>query len=153
MRIARVENFIIEELATFTAEDEHELVELLNSRRRPDTLREFDSVENGWNIGEKAPQTARVRSSADESLVQIANKNGKVAYTSLRHRVNNMNETIEEAVEHLTNLDPPSKYRYKRQVFDDIGKLSKSNIHNPNGVNRKTLEVRIRKLKGGKSTR
>jgi hypothetical protein len=94
----------------------------------------------------EAPQTVRVRSSTDESLVQIANKNG-VVYNSLRHRVNNMNETIEEAVEHLTNLENPSKYLYKRQVFDDIGKLSKSNIHNPNDINRKTLEVRIRKLK------
>jgi hypothetical protein len=144
MRIARVENFIIEELETFKTEDEHELVEFLNSAETR-YIKKFDSIVTGWNSVE-APQTVRVRSSTDESLVQIANKNG-IVYNSLRHRVNNMNETIEEAVEHLTNLENPSKYLYKRQVFDDIGKLSKSNIHNPNDINRKTLEVRIRKLK------
>ena len=67
MRIARVENFNIEELATFTAEDENELVELLNSAEAR-YIREFDSIENGWNSVE-APQTSRVKSSADESPV------------------------------------------------------------------------------------
>lgn len=144
MRIARVENFNIEELETFSAEDENELVKLLNSAETR-YIREFDSVENGWNSVE-APQTARVKSSADESLVQIANKS-KVAYTSLLHRVKNKNETIEEAVEHLKNIEPSPKYLYKRQIFDDIGKLSKSKIHNPGNVKRKTIENRIRKLK------
>lgn len=144
MRIARVENFICEALETFKTEDENELVELLNSAEAR-YIKEFDSIVTGWNSVE-APQTVRVRPSTDESLVQIANRNS-VGYSSLRHRVHNMNETIEEAVEHLRNLENPPKYLYKRQIFDDIGKLSKSKIHNPNDINRKTLELRIRKLK------
>lgn len=146
MALARVENFIIEELETFDLEDEHELITLLNSRETS-LIAEYDSIENGWNAV-NAPQSARAKRSTDVTLMQTANKEG-VIYNSLRHRVNNLHESVEEAVKHLKEHgnNPSIVYEYKRQRFDNIGQLSKSKLHNREDVERKTLEVRIRKLK------
>ena len=146
MALARVENFIIEELETFDLEDELELITLLNSRETS-LIAEYDSIENGWNAV-NAPQLARAKRSTDVTLAQIANKEGAI-YNSLRHRVNNMQESVEEAVKHLKEYgnSPSIVYEYKRQRFDNIGQLSKSKLHNREDVERKTLEVRIRKLK------
>ena len=146
MALARVENFIIEELEAFDLEDEHELITLLNSRETS-LIEEYDSIKNGWNAV-NAPQLARAKSSTDVSLAQMANKKG-ISYSSLRHRVTNMHESVKEAVKHLEEHgnSPTIVYEYKRQRFNDIGQLSKSKLHNREGVKKKTLEGRIRKLK------
>ena len=146
MAIARVENFIIEELEAFEKEDEYELITLLNSRETA-LIVEHDSIENGWNAV-NAPQLARAKRSTDITLKQIANDAG-IAYSSLLYRVNNLNESVQEALKHLRqHINSPSVvYEYKRQRFENIGHLSASKLHNPERLKQKTIEVRIRNLK------
>tara|TARA_A100001015_G_C14973585_1_gene706226 strand:+ start:178 stop:1323 length:1146 start_codon:yes stop_codon:yes gene_type:complete len=146
MRIARVENFIFEVIETFESDDEVKLGNMLNDAELR-YIKEFDSIEHGWNTV-AAPQTVAPRTSKDRSLAEIAREHG-VVYNSLRHRVNKLEETIEDAVSHLKKManKPKVIYEYKRQRFDSITKISKSKIHNRNNLKKKSIEVRIRKLK------
>ena len=123
MRIARVENFIFEVIETFESDDEVKLGNMLNAAELR-YIKEFDSIEHGWNTV-AAPQTVAPRTSKDRSLAEIAREHG-VVYNSLRHRVNKLEETIEDAVSHLKKManKPKVIYEYKRQRFDSITKIS-----------------------------
>jgi len=150
MRIARPENFIIEELEEIQDEDINQLILKLNAAELK-YQKKFNSINEGWNIVD-APQSSRARVSTEKSIVQIANENG-VTYSSLIHRINNIGETIEEAVNHLKNyaIKPKIKYEYKRQVFQSISSISNSKLHNKYNLDKKTIERRIKELKNSNS--
>ena len=146
MRVAGIENFGVEILEEFSYKDEAQLVSELNSAESK-YISKFDSINLGWNKV-AAPQSARTTQSTDFNLAKAARDND-VHPNSLRHRINEMGETIEEAIRHLKNLatEPTIIYEYKRQHFSNIKEISESKIHNRHEVSRKTLEIRIRKLK------
>ena len=146
MRISNPENFFIEELEQFEHSDEISLINILN-KAELEYIRQFNSIEDGWNTVD-APQIKRIRNSGEKSLAQYAREN-EISYNSLRHRVNNMGEKIQEAINHLKEYRdaPLIKYEYKRQIFENIRKISESKLHNKNNLDKKTIEKRIRDLK------
>ena len=146
MRVCNPVNFVIESLEEFEHPEEIELINLLNTAELK-YQKEYNSIEEGWNAVD-APQIKRIQKSGEKTLSQIA-RESDVPYTSLSHRVNNIGETIEDAVKHLKNYakEPKIKYEYKRQTFENIRKVSESKLHNKNKLDKKTIEIRIRKLK------
>lgn len=145
MSVIRISNFIIEEIAEYECEDENELVTILE-QAEASFIDKYDSINSGWNA--KRAARSSVRNPNEESLYQIAKENN-IAYNSLRHRIKNLNETTDEAIQHLKQKGTELKinYQFKRQSFSTIEQLAKSKIHNPNKLSKKTIEQRIRKLR------
>ena len=141
------DNLKIEELEKVEASDTSAL------QRKLDQLENyyidfFDSIEKGWNkVRPPLIRTPNVTPS-NETLADIA-KDKNISYSSLRHRIIKMGEDLESAVRHLQNLkqEPCDRYEFGRQLYEHIGKLAESKIHNKYQIPRKTIEVRIRKLK------
>ena len=146
MRVCNPVNFVIESLEEFEHTEEIELINLLNKAELK-YQKEYNSIEEGWNVVD-APQIKRIKQSGEKTLAQIAREN-EVSYTSLSHRINKMGETIEEGIKHLQTYSKKTiiKYEFKRQIFDNIRKISESKLHNKNKLDKKTIELRIRKLK------
>ena len=149
MAVVRIENFAIEQLAEYEHSDESELAILLvESEIR--FIDEYDSIEKGWNT--KKATKAPVRKSGEKTLAASAKENG-VAVSSLRHRINKKQETIEQAIAYLVNKknNPSTIYVYKRQRFNTLGEISESKVHNPYSVPRKTIEKKVRDLRENKT--
>ena len=145
MAITRISNFVIEKLAEHESYDENELVTIL-VESEASFIDQYDSIEKGWNTKQAA--RAAVRNPEEESLYQRARENN-VAYNSLRHRINNLDESPEDAIAHLKakKNEMTLIYRYKRQSFATIREIAESTIHNPNSLNKDTIERRIRELR------
>ena len=146
MRVCNPVNFVIESLEEFEHSEEIELINLLNQAELK-YQQEYNSIEEGWNVVD-APQIKRIQKSGEKTLAQIAREN-EVPYTSLSHRVNKIGETIEEGIKHLNKYAKRAKikYEYKRQIFENIRKVSESKLHNKNKLDKKTIERRIKILK------
>jgi len=145
MSLVRASNFIIEQLAEHESQDENELVIILE-KSEASFIDRYDSIEKGWNV-QKATRSA-VRNSEVESLSQKAKESG-VSYSSLRHRVKNLGESEQDAINHLIK-NMTLIYKYKRQSFTTIREIAESTIHNPNKLDKKTIEGRIKKLRSKK---
>lgn len=146
MRIAGVENFKVESLQEFNDCDRNELEETLNEAENK-YINDHNSIKDGWNKVQ-APRKKSRTASSEKSLKEIADEN-EVNYSSFLYRVNNLEESVEEAIKHLKEYAGQEEtfYEYKRQLFKSIKELCESKLHNKNGLNRKTIELRIRKLK------
>ena len=142
MSVIRISNFIIEEIAQHENENENELVTILE-KSEGNFIEKYNSIANGWNA-KKATRSA-VRNLDVESLSQKAAKTG-LSYSSLRHRVQSLGESVEDAINHLKKK-MTLIYSYKRQSYKTIREIAESTIHNPNRLNKATIEQRIRKLR------
>ena len=141
MALFRTENFKIELLAELTFSSERELREALNSAEQK-FVDEYECVTKGWNAV-SPPRSSRVLSRS-QNLSALARENG-VHPSSLSHRVKNLGEEPEEAIRYLNALPPAKIYIYGRQEYHSIKQLAEDRRINKYGVDRKTIEVRIRK--------
>ena len=145
MSVIRIENFIIDTLEEFSADNEDSLLGLLDKAEN-NYIDRFNSIDNGWN--KVRPPKNRIKRSNKKSLKQVALENS-IAYTSLDYRMTELNETAEDAIAHLKKIstEPNILYEYGRQRFKSIRLLAESKIHNPKSIDKKTIEKNIRKLK------
>ena len=145
MSVLRVSNFEIEILAEYASQDENELVIILQEAEA-NFIEQYDSIAKGWNA--KKAVRSSVRNTGDESLYQKA-KDHDVAYNSLRHRTITLGEPVGDAIKHLEAKKNRESlvYLYKRQSYKTISEIAESKIHNPNELNKKTIEQRIRKFR------
>ena len=146
MGIAGVKNFKIEPLQEFENCNRDALEEILNEAENQ-FINDHNSIEDGWNKVQ-APRKKSKTASSEKSLKAIALENG-INYNSFLHRINNLEESVEEAINHLKNYANQEEilYGYKRQSFKTISELCESVLHNKHGLKRKTIETRVRKLK------
>lgn len=146
MRIAGVENFKVESLQEFNDCDRNALEETLNEAENK-YINDHNSIKDGWNKVQ-APRKKSRKASSEKSLKEIAIEN-EINYNSFLHRINNLEESVEEAVKHLKEYADQEVilYEYKRQLIKSIKELCESKLHNKNELNKKTIEARIRKLK------
>ena len=145
MLILGTANFDVQVLEKIEKHEKSELSQKLNEREYF-WQKKYNSVDSGWNKV-YAPQTrAKDKLLGKESIADLA-KQHDVAYTSLLHRINNLNETPEQAIAHLKNIKdkPKTVYRYGRQEFKSYRSLSESRF-NINSLDHKTIENRARKL-------
>ena len=140
MRILGLENMRIDCLKEVVCASEQELLEELD-RLESDFIKQFNSIEAGWNKV-KAPRNRKARGNG-LNLAEAA-RNAGVPYTSLLNRVNVHGEAAEDAIRHLQNLTQ-TVYLYKRQQFKDIAEIADSDVIKRFGLQRKTIEQRIRK--------
>jgi hypothetical protein len=145
MALERIPNFKIEQLAEYESQDQNELIDILY-KAEDKYIKKYDSIKKGWNTKQAA--RSAVRNPEEESLYQKA-RESNVAYNSLRYRINTLDESVEDAINYLKNKknDMTTIYRYKRQSFATIREIAESTIHNPNRLNKATIERRIRKLR------
>lgn len=140
MRVLGLENMRIDCLEEVVCASKQELIDELD-RLESDFIKQFNSIKAGWNKV-KAPRKRKARG-IGPNLAEAA-RNAGVPYTSLLHRVNVLGETVEDAIRHLQNLTR-TVYLYKRQQYDDIAEIAGSDIIKRFGLQRKTIEQRIRK--------
>jgi len=140
MRVLGLENMRIDCLKEVICASEQELIDELD-RLESDFIKQFNSIEAGWNKV-KAPRKRKARGNG-LNLAEAARK-ADVPYTSLLNRVNVHGEAAEDAIRHLQNLTQ-TVYLYKRQQYKDIAEIAGSDVIKRFGLQRKTIEQRIRK--------
>ena len=99
MRMHGTSNFQIKPLEHIQKNDEHELQQVLNQKELY-WQEQFKSVKRGWNKVNAPQPPVKKQLLTSKSLAALARENN-VAYNSLRHRTNNLNETPEQAIAHL----------------------------------------------------
>ena len=139
MRVLGVENMKIECLEEVEYQNEQDLINELD-RLEASYINQCNSIESGWNKV-KAPQRRTAR--GDKTNLAEMARNFGVPYTSLLHRVNQLQEKPEDAVNHLKGLTS-TVYIYKRQTYQDIRAVADSQTAKSAGLGRKTIEQRIR---------
>jgi hypothetical protein len=150
MNIEGIANFRMEVLETIECATKAELISRLDEREAH-FIAKYDSVneETGWN----KIAAPRKRLPVDEglSLSEFARQEN-VHPNSLRHRVGNLNESWQQAAEHLREQKQEAKlvYEYGRQYFSTCAEIEDS-FYNKAKLDKKNFQSRIRARKKGKN--
>ena len=146
MNMLGFENFVMEALETVAGDSKKELIARLDEREAY-YIEKFDSVneETGWN--KIAAPRQRLVVDEDMSLTEFARQEN-VHPNSLRHRVIELNESWEEAANHLKDQkqNPKLVYEYGQQYFSTCAEIQDS-FYNKEKLDKKNIEARIRARK------
>ena len=163
MHIHGFPNMDIDILEEHECATEGELKNKLNERENF-FIDHFNSIEKGWNKIYASKIPVAVDDSSDVkktyeingqeyqwgTISDIARNHLGLSYNSVRNRMKNHGEDAETAVKHCLNLQPQGLYEYGQQIYT-IRALTESKTHNPNKVDKKSIEKRINKWRSSLS--